>query len=168
MYAVLLIICIVVACIISFILWTPIMLIVDTTVGQYEIRMRGVASCSLHFEEYKPLLFLKIFGWTKIFDPTSDKREKRTSKQEKVTKVKKRVPYQKVMKKAKAILFSFRVRYLYLDLDTDDYVLNGLLYPAALMLSRKNATFNINFVGVTQLQLLIENRLGKILFAYLS
>ena len=164
----LLTICIVVVCIISFVLWTPIMLIVDTTVGQYEVRMRGIASCSLHFEEYKPLLFLKIFGWTKIFDPTTNREEKRTSKKTKTSQVKKRLPVEKIMKKGKAILYSFKVRYLYLDLDTDDYVLNGLLYPAALMLSRKNATFNINFVGVTKLQLTIENRLGRILFAFLS
>ena len=164
----LLVICIVVVCILSFVLWTPIMLIVDTTVGQYELRVRGIASCSLHFEEYKPLLFLKIFGWTKIFDLTTNKGEKRTSEKEKITEAKKRMPFQKVMREGKAVLYSFKVKYLYLDLDTDDYVLNGLLYPAALMLSRENARFGINFAGLAQLQLLVENRLRRILFAYLT
>lgn len=144
------------------------MLIVDTEAGQYEIRMRGIASCSLYFEEYKPLLFLNILGWTTMVDPTTKRGEKRTSKKENIAKVKKRLPFPKVMRKGKAILYSFKVTYLYLDLDTDDYVLNGLLYPAALLLSRDNRSFRINFVGVTQLKLKIENRLGRMLFAYLS
>lgn len=164
----LLTICIVIACILSFVLWTPIMLIIDTTMRQYEVRMWGIASCNLRFEEYKPLLFLNVLGWKKKIDPFEIKEEKRIPKKQKTQKTKKQMSFQKVMRKGKAVLRSFTVKYLYIDMDTDDYVLNGLLYPAALTLSRENRTLRINFVGLTQLKLKIENRLGRILFAYLS
>lgn len=54
-------------------------------------------------------------------------------------------------------------------LDTDDYVLNAYLFPLfQLTHPKKKLDWAINFNGKNELLLVIENRLGRILYAFIS
>ena len=47
--------------------------------------------------------------------------------------------------------------------DTDDYILNAYLYPFTPFLYSPQKSFTINFEGKRDIELIIENRLGRIL-----
>ena len=60
------------------------------------------------------------------------------------------------------VIKSFKVRRFHMDIDTDDYTTNALLYPA---LTLAPADINVNFNGVNELDLEVENRAFNILKA---
>lgn len=150
--------------IVGFILLTPLVLEVDTDHRVYRIRLRGIAASELIFPNGRIHVRLWVLGYSKIFDPFSKKKGP-TPPPEKKTKEHKRFGVSKVSRKALSVLKSFTVKYLYINIDTDDYLMNAWLYPLVVPLSRGSRTFRINFNGEVDMRLRIENRLGKILVA---
>jgi len=70
------------------------------------------------------------------------------------------------IKIARRLWRSFHVLQFRLNIDTDDYVLNAYLYPAFKAISSKRKMdCVVNFRGQTELLLVIENRLFRILYA---
>src|SRR5690606_14612110 len=64
-------------------------------------------------------------------------------------------------------LSSFRLRKLWLDVDTDDVVLNAQLVPVMMLLNRGPVWMQTNYNGRVSLQLVAEGRLNKLLWAFL-
>jgi len=68
-------------------------------------------------------------------------------------------------KKIRRLLASFEVRRFRLLVDTDDYILNAYLYPLAVFLSGKNRYLAVNFNGLNAVDILITNRMWRIVWA---
>lgn len=98
-----------------------------------------------------------------------------------LTKTSKQKPQQEAAPKAKSwrrikhplrlvqdLWRSFRLHRLYLDLDTDDYILNAYLFPLFRTTNPGGrVNWAINFQGRNEIYLLIENRLYRLLYAFI-
>lgn len=154
---------------IPLLLWLliePIIIKIDTITNEYYIRWRHIGSVALLFLNDDLLLRLRILFWQKDFYPlhAQKKQEKPKKKPTKKAKSKwKRFSWRRM----KAILRTFKVRYFRMDLDTDDYVLNAYLYPLFYFANRPNRRLSVNFEGRTNVQLQVENRLLRIVRAFI-
>jgi hypothetical protein len=68
-------------------------------------------------------------------------------------------------KNIRRVLASFEVRRFRLILDTDDFILNAYLYPVFVFLSGKNRVLAINFQGRNAVDILVTNRMWRVLWA---
>ncbi len=68
--------------------------------------------------------------------------------------------------RVKKMMTSFQVKQLYINIDTDDFSLNGLLYPIAHWVRSYGQEVVVNFSGKNQVKMIIENRLFRIARAY--
>ncbi|MFI5263114.1 MAG: hypothetical protein ACHQM6_01205 [Candidatus Kapaibacterium sp.] len=146
----------------SFLLWTPIYLEADSPGRLLQIRIRGIGSARLVVSESRIGIGLNILGWEKNVFPG-----KGTKPKKKGGVTLKRSTLKKMPRKILSVLRSFQVQNLYLNIDTDDYATNALLYPIGVLLSRPNRQMSINFLGEVELRLQIQNNLQRMLRAYL-
>lgn len=63
---------------------------------------------------------------------------------------------------------SFRIRKLYLDLDTEDFVLNAWLVPVFSYINTDQIQLNVNFEGTSSLVLDLRTRLGSLLWIFIK
>ncbi len=157
------IIIVAVSSVICFLLLTPLVVEVDSVRRKYGIYYRGIAAIDLRWDEGL-YLQLWVLGWRKTIDPFGMRDQKPHEKKPQKPK-RKRVAFSRIRRKLGHVLRSFTVKRFYVNVDTGDYPLNGLLYPLAGALSNERRTFHINFNGDVVVRIRIENRLGKILYA---
>ncbi|MBX2876073.1 MAG: hypothetical protein KTR30_28385 [Saprospiraceae bacterium] len=152
---------------IVWILFSPIVLRIDTRKDLYWLRWRGIALFQLKWLDDDLVLHLRVWFWKKDFHLLDSLLEPRTSSAKK--KASKRKPKRKRNWKrlGTRLLQSFTVKQFDLKLDTDDYVLNSYLYPIFSLLNSKPWQLGINYQGQSSLQLQIENRLIRLLKAVL-
>ncbi len=75
----------------------------------------------------------------------------------------------KIIRKAIAVIRSFRVQYCELNIDTGNMPLNGILYPLGPILTHKTGSkISINFDGDTIMILKIQNTIARMLWVYLK
>ena len=150
----------------AFLLLVPILIEIDSERDIYQVRIVGVARVNVIFG--KPFILIQIhaLGLTKTIDPLHLKIKTKKYQEEKPKKAK-RISFQKVLRKADAILHTFRVRYFYVNIDTDDYAMNGLLYPFAVLASKPDRQFQINFQRERVLKLKVVNNLERMLLAFI-
>jgi hypothetical protein len=150
--------------VVVFLLLTPIVIELDSEQNLYQIRISGIARMNIIFGE--PFILIKIhaFGFEKIIDPMQ-MQWKRTRKER--LKRERRFSFKKVMQKGTAIIRTFEIRYINMDIDTDDYALNALLYPFALLFSQPGRQIQINFHGENALKLKIVNNMERMLLAFI-
>ncbi|NRB51843.1 MAG: hypothetical protein HRU41_29495 [Saprospiraceae bacterium] len=152
---------------ILWILFTPIVLQIDTLRGLYWVHWRGIASLQFNIQDDEPILSLRVWFWKKDFRPLDSLSKPRKQSAEKRTK--KRKPRRKInwRRLGLRLIRSFIVRQFDLKIDTDDYILNSYLYPVFHLLNSKHLQLGINYQGESSLQLHIENRLIRLLKAIL-
>jgi len=147
-----------------FLFLTPIIFEIDSKRYIYQIRIWGIGSMNVIVVHSNICFRLNILGWKKDFYP--GQKEKKILKKKEITTKHKKISLKKILHKGNAIIRSFDVKYFYVNLDTDDYVMNAWLYPLATLLSNENRRLSINFLGEVELRLKIENSLQRMLRAY--
>lgn len=150
----------IVICLLLWILFQPVIILIDTDSEIYQIRQKGTFAIAL--KDNLKFRF-KVMGIE--VKPGSDKRKQR----KKSRKGRKRAPSHR-FQLLRSCLTAIRVRKLIVDIDTDDVVLNAQLIPLAWFLSNKDEDrlCNINFEGTLMIYLLIEIRLYLILKAFVK
>ena len=116
-----------------------------------------------------PLLMYKILLWQRelaLFDlkfkPTKEIEKGKQKKERKSKKTGARWARRKFI----PLWHSFKLKELKLNLDTDDYCKNAYLFPLFHFLSNgKNRQLGINFNGESELRLIIENRIIRMIKA---
>lgn len=74
-----------------------------------------------------------------------------------------------MLRMARNILRSFRIKRFHLVWDSDDFIWNARLYPIAWQINRRIAgRLEINFQGRRELALTAENRLARLIWAVLK
>lgn len=126
------------------ILLLPVVIEINSDAGVYEFRLGG-------WMKYR-------FSAEKFLAPSGGKKKPG----------KKRHRYFRFLrswKRIRSLLASFEVKRFRLLLDTDDYILNAYLYPLAVFLSGKNRYLAVNFNGRNAVDILVANRVWRILWA---
>lgn len=78
----------------------------------------------------------------------------------------KRLSVKLLLKLLQRVVRTFQVRHCRITWDSGNFVWNAWAYPIARLLdTRVNGTVGINFVGRQEVHLVLENRLGRIVWA---
>lgn len=150
----------------GLLLWMPLRLVIDTADDIYKVEWSPLFSAKLMDNDdglgiqMQILFFKKVLSFEKLFQKSDKpKPAKRPLKPPSV--------WNKHFKpNFKKILLSFDIKRCQVNWDTDDYLLNAYLYPIAFFLRKKGKSLTINFQGKRDIDLIIENRLGRIIKSF--
>lgn len=154
--------------ILSYLLFAPIYLEIDTTAGIYGLRLHHLVSGAIILKDYRLKLDLRIAWWKKQFDLFAVKPKKKEP--EKIIPAKQKSRHRRIsFKTIRAIVKTFKVNIFRVNIDTDNVQLNGLLYPAFYAMSRFSGRhMMVNFAGNNEIVIKIENNLARVIRAYIS
>ena len=147
------------------ILLFPLIIEIDTNSGLYRLRLPGIARFQVVFS-YEELIEFRIgvFFFRFRFNPFRSKKKEKDKKKDKKA-VKKKMDLSAFLsgsRLAPRILRSFRVRRLWLEMDSGDVISNAFLFPAAYALQQENIRISINNESRNSLHLIVQNRLIRI------
>jgi len=141
--------------IIMFLLLMPIVLFVDTSKQQYYLQLKGLAKANLEADKHELIrIKLKLLFFSFYFYPL-----KKTIKSEKAKPINKMKSSRKFnIKTGLRLLKSFKIKTIFVDIDTGDCIVNAKLYPIFSFLNYYKKGFYINFKGNNRIILSIQNR----------
>ena len=146
----------------AWLIFWPWVLDVDTTRNSYQFYQMGTVRFWLTWD-FQP--HLRILG---ISIPLKSGEKERPQKlRTKPKKKKRQIRIQNVLDLWNGIVHSIRVKWFYLDVDTDDVVLNAQLIPAFQGLSRGPVHLTTNFEGRVSSRLRAELKLYRMGWAFL-
>lgn len=159
----------------TLLLLTRIQLILNTDRSDYRLRIGSLANARVRYVEEGDLeLTARLVFWNwklsfmSLLTGQGHKQQQQVSLQSgnKKIKSKRRVP-RRMLTKGWRLMRSFKVRKWYLNVDTDDVIANAYLYPFFFWLSRGKAKWKINYEGRVDVDILIENRIGRMLYCFI-
>ena len=148
---------------IGWLLLSPIQLILDSNRQLYCVRWMGLGRIGMKVVPGDVVVRYDSWLFHHDFYPLKRDQKKKAEKKKKPKK-KSRYSFGKVSRKARKILRSFEIKSFLVNLDTDDYILNGYLFPLCHALG-KGKHLRINFQGEMEIHVVVENRLVRILKA---
>jgi len=153
-------------------LFFPIELLIDTTAGEYLFRWRGVGGARLTGALDDPVLRWWVAGWRKekrLLDLVGPRgREKEKEKPPEHRRAGGKRPRWLTWRLMVRVVRTFRIRTFRLQLDTDDFVMNAILFPIFYHLSGGPRQWAINFDGRSELVLKVTNRPVAVLWALIT
>lgn len=158
--------------ILAWLLIAPLQLQIDTTANHYRVQWKTIGYGQLIIRPAELAVRLKVLFWQKewpLFPPTPKTKEEPKPEQhhpenQQSQKAKKR-SWPKL--NFRALLRTFEVKRLRLHLDTDDFIVNSYLFPIFYLLRREDRDLQINYKGEALLQLVVENRLYRLVLAFM-
>lgn len=149
-------------------LFVPIVLVVNTKTNQYYLQLKGLLTASVvqDTEELIVINLKLLFFNFKLFPLRWKKSRSLNRRNGSWTQSfsKRKFDLNKIIR----LLKSFKIRALYLNLDTGCSITNAKLYPAFAFLNYYRGGFHINFMGQNTLALEIENRPVRLLRAFIN
>lgn len=73
-----------------------------------------------------------------------------------------------ILKKVIKVIKSFKIKELFLNIDTGDVIYNAYLYPLFYFLGGHNRSLFVNYSGEVQFKVTIQNRLINMLIAFIK
>ena len=142
----------------DYFLLMPLELNIDSSRGQYCLRMGFLARVSVEKDPVELLrLHLKVLFLNFFWRPSDLASGGRAKK--KLAKKAKRGGKRKItMAQGRRLLQSFRIKAFRLELDTGDPILNAQLYPLFFLIGQYGGNLGINFTGHNSLTLQVVNR----------
>jgi hypothetical protein len=149
--------------IISWVLFVPLVIDVDTDHFVYRIYQRGSFAFSLS-PEFQPQL--KLLGFRV---PIKSQREKEKKVKGVKEKSKKKSNYfnRYLTPFIKRIFKSIQFKKFWIDMDTDDVVLNSQLVPVFFFMNHGPVQLNVNYSGRMSVQIIAQIRINEIVWAFL-
>ncbi|KYG82458.1 hypothetical protein [Roseivirga echinicomitans] len=146
---------------IAWVLFTPVMLVCNTTTNTYELSQLGTFSARVIRGEKMEVEF-RIFGIK--FKPTQDKKTNKKRKK------KKSWASSHPLRLARGCMKGVIVKKLTLDIDTGDVITNANLVPVAFFLTNtsQDRFIHINFEGRLLAHLEVKIKLYIILIAIIK
>lgn len=115
------------------------------------------------------ILHLRVFGWRRQIQMNASSSGTKTEPppaKKNVQRSGKRISTRVLIRLARRIIRTFRVRKCHIAWDSGNFICNAWAYPVAHILGMHiNGTIGVNFVGKQEVHLVVENRLGRILWA---
>lgn len=154
--------------VVSYLLFAPVILEIDSTRGILGVRWRGVAWGRVVFFDESFYVSVRVAWWQRRFPltggDTQDKKKKKPAKREEGLnrKRRKRRGPKEWFQIGISVLKTFRVTKCNIDIDTGSASTNGMLYPVVWWLARKaDSRLSINFEGRNKVELEIGNSLAR-------
>jgi len=149
--------------ILSYLLFAPLCVEVDSTAGSFRVRFHKSVSAKLFIHESSLFIDLRILRWHKMIDLVALRKKWAKSEGRKAGRKKRRVSLRKMW----AIFRSFKVSRFYLTVDTGSMQMNGILYPVFIMAGRRTGgNISINFTDENEIIFKANNNLFRILRVY--
>ena len=149
--------------------------IFDTSTNEYSIKLVGGVAINLLTRGGRFFITIKVPFYQKMIDVEKsilDAYGNGKSLKTKGGKIKKKANFrlfeQRIKKNWLSVLRTFKVREFRLNLDTDNYITNSLLFPLAYFAQRKGYQIGINYLGRQDVSIVVQNRLARILLALLK
>lgn len=159
----------VIAATLLWIIVGPVFIFLDTQGHRYHLNLPGIIKVAAvpgrDFFVIRGRVFLIPFR----FDPFKENKRKRKRKPKKSSETpqRKRSPnLRQGMKLGRDVMRSFRIRRLWLNIDTDDFMLNTQLVPVFSAINSQQIRMQVNFEGDASLLLDLRTRLGALLWAF--
>jgi len=152
---------------ITWILLVPVILFLHTESNRYMVSLPGIFRVAVVPSE--ELFHIRGRALFIPFRYHPFRQSKRKRKKEKI----KTKETEKPAKPAGSIrlgidlLRSVRIRRLYLDMDTDDFILNAWLVPVFSLVNSDHIQLKANFTGNMSLLLDLRIRLGSVLYTFI-
>jgi len=149
-----------------WILLGPVIIFLDTDNHRYLVVLPGVFKAAV--VPSKDLFHIRvwIFFIPYSFNPFRVRRKK--GGKEKPVKKKKPKKISGSIKMGIDAVRCFRIRKLFLDMDTDDFMLNAWLIPAFSFVNSGNIQMRTNFTGNFSLLLDMRTRIGTLLWVFIK
>jgi len=161
----LLVLSLLIVAVFSYLLFAPFYLEINSLNGFYGIRFHRVAFAKLILIDNSFKIDLYVAGWRKQFDLFT-KPSKRKQKETPIQSERKKKPFKISFGRVKAVIKSFKIHKCYLDIDTGNVQLNGILYPGFYWLGKyTNKPITVNFFDKNEIILEIENNIARIIRA---
>jgi len=143
---------------IIYILWMPIILFVDTQTNEYYVQLRGLAKARIQADKKEVFkIKMKVLFLNFKFYPL--RKKKPSAKSKKIKKYNKKNSIKRIeFKKYLRMLRTFKIKRLFINIDTGDCISNAKLFPLFAFLNQTKASFNVNFEGRNQMVLHMQNR----------
>ncbi len=149
----------------SYLLLAPFYIEVNTETGLCQVRFHRMAKAGIRIVGNRLQIYLNVAGYTKLINTIDVSGQHLSEKKKKI--VVKRKRRSSSIQLIKAIARSFRVNRCYVNIDTGDLGLNGMLFPLFFWMSTASGKhIYINFLGENTVVLEIQNRLSRILQAF--
>ncbi|MEZ5044556.1 MAG: hypothetical protein R2828_31970 [Saprospiraceae bacterium] len=149
---------------ITWVLITPLFLVIDTETGEYSLKWQGIGAIYLTSDFH---LNWRLLYWKKEYDLFAPKEKPLLPSTQKATASKKSPTWKPSLAKVKHLSRTFQVKTCSLNLDTDNYLWNAYLFPIFYFLNTSKRNLRINFKGEFQCHLIVENRLYRLLYVFL-
>gem|GEM_PF-889389 len=155
---------IIIGFLITTVLCLPIHLHIDTDKSWYGMKFGRWMFVRILFDNSSFKILIRLWFWEFQIETAGNKKVKKPIK----VKTKKWSGRPVIsFETSVALIKSFRINECVLILDTEDYPLNGILYPVFYWLDRYSGwQFEINFEGRNTLKLDIENSAARIGWVY--
>lgn len=167
MMIVLLILLLLLLALILWIIFVPVYLRVDTALNEYVVTQRGTVLFSLHPGEPK-FVRIRICGLPVPLSSGKKPQQKKQKELKPPEKKKKRTPRKPPEAwwfLVKGIFRSLKISKLHVTVDFDDVVLEAQLIPLMMAINRGVVQVNTNRSGHHRLNLHIEGRINRLLWA---
>lgn len=152
----------------GLLLWLPLSVEIDTRSQVYRAGWQGIAAVRGIPDATHWHWFFKLFFWEWEWQPGRNAQPAQTKPSpQTATPPKKRRSVSMVQVKAMwhQLPRTIRVKRLWVDWDSGDFVLNAWLYPAFRMFSQGKRQLFVNFSGRQDIALLIQARPGNLIAA---
>ena len=150
-------------CLTVYALFAPLLLEIDTRSDVYQFRIVPVFSIWWSTEGSHGHFGISVFGIRRKLN-LSGFPQKKTE-----IKIKKSHKFKFSFHRFIAVIRSFKIKKCFVNIDTGDMPLNGLLFPMMYTLSGiTGKAFRINFFGKTEIVLTIKNNVFRMLRAYIN
>lgn len=150
----------------------PVSLRINSRNNIYELTVFHIIKINLIYDRnFYSYFYLKVrfvffnFEYDFIKKIAQSKRSGKKNKIKKEKKkTKKNIDFRRIIKLIKELTGSFRIHYFNINIDTTDYILNGLLIPVFYGINNRNVNLNINFNQYYEVDFKISNKPVKLIF----
>jgi len=159
----------VIAATLLWIMLGPVIIFLDTQENRYHLNLPGIIKVAAVPDGDFFLVRGRVFLIPFRFDPFTENRRKRKRKPKESSETPKRkrsLNLLQGMKLGRDVMRSFRIRRIWLNIDTDDFMLNTQLVPVFSAINSQHTRMQVNFEGDASLLLDLRTRLGALLWAY--
>ena len=138
-----------------YLLWMPILILIDTRNKLYSVQIHRIARIFLVLDELEILeIRVQVFRMNFRFFPLKMRSKSKKEIKKKKSSKKKRFN----AKTGLQIIRSFRIRTFRMEVDSGDFVLNAKLYSLYGLVESRTRNVQINFQNRNSLLLILENR----------
>lgn len=153
--------------------WTPLRLEIDTEQGVFRLEWLHLCAVQWLPEEALDALRLQAPFFRRTFylanRPAPDQAPVQPKPKPARPAQRKKIAPRTMWRLGRNVLRSFKIKRCQVLWDSDDFIWNAQVFPLAHLLSTRGAvSVRINFTGQRELALIVENRLGRILWAVLQ